>query len=148
MHARDLTKVLKGSNRAHEHLVDAMLEYCELRGVPAIPIHTGARIAPRPGGGFDLRKNTRQIGTGDVLACLPPFGRLAFFEGKTGNAQRSREQRKNRDRFEAAGALCVDVRQVSDLEPYMPGADRTNSARMGTQLHVAPKRFKPQGGTR
>ncbi len=85
-------------------------------------------MAPRADGGFELRKNAAQIGLADVLACLPPYGRLALLDIKTGGARLSRAQRALHERFAAAGALCLPVRDVRDLQPYMPaGRSRIQS---------------------
>lgn len=112
--ASELRK-LPGSNRAHQSLQDAVLGWLELNGVPAVPVHTGPRVTPRPGGGFDLRKNTAQHGLADVMACLPPDGRLALIELKTGRAYRSPAQKRLHERFTAAGALCLVVRDLLEL---------------------------------
>jgi len=116
---RDFKRSLKGSYRTHQDLQRAVLDLCALRGVPAVPIHTGPRVAPRPDGGFDLRGNRAQRGVSDVLACLPPDGRLALVELKTGGARRSPEQVRVHQRFLAAGALCLVVRCATDLEPHL-----------------------------
>jgi hypothetical protein len=117
----EFRRALKGSYRAHQDLQRAVLELCALRGVPAVPIHTGPRVAPRAGGGFELRGNRAQRGVSDVLACLPPSGRLALIELKTGGARRSLEQARVHERFHAAGALCLVVRSIADFEPYLAG---------------------------
>lgn len=118
--AADLRHQVHGSNRTHEYLVAAVLEYCVLHRIPARAIHTGPRVTPRAGGGFDLRANKRQRGISDVIACVPPSGRMALIECKTGRAHRSREQRQVRDEFTAAGALCLEVRDIRDLTAILP----------------------------
>lgn len=123
--ASDFKRGLKGSYRAHQDLQRAVLDYCALRGVPAVPIHTGPRVAPREGGGYELRGNRAQRGVSDVLACLPPEGRLALIELKTGGARRSAEQVRVHDRFHAAGALCLVVRSIGDLEAHLPARKPT-----------------------
>lgn len=122
---RDFKRGLKGSYRAHQDLQRAVLDLCALRGVPAVPIHTGPRVAPREGGGYELRGNRAQRGVSDVLACLPPNGRLALIELKTGGARRSAEQTRVHIRFHAAGALCLVVRSIEDLEPHLSGRKPT-----------------------
>ena len=112
----ELRKRTRGSLRAHEQLVDDGLRYLWLNGVPAMPVHTGPRVRPRPGGGFDLKRNTAQLGLFDILASLPPTGRLLLVDMKTGGAKLSTEQRLVRDRFTAAGALCLTARSIADLE--------------------------------
>ena len=123
--AADLRSRIQGSNRVHEYLVAAVLEYCALHSIPARAIHTGPRVAPRAGGGFDLRTNKRQWGISDVIACVPPHGRLALIECKTGGAKRSREQREVRDEFTAVGALCLEVRDIRDLTVLLPSGRAT-----------------------
>jgi len=108
-----------GSYSAHESLQAAALQYLELHGVPAIPVFTGPRVRPRPGGGFDLRANPAQKGFSDIAAALPADGRLLLIECKTGNASRSAVQIALQERFQAAGALCVVIRNALDLAPYV-----------------------------
>lgn len=127
-----LRRLPLGSLAAHEQLQTAVLAYLRLCGCPAVPIHTGPRVAPRPGGGFQLRRNRAQHGMADVMACLPPSGRLALLELKSGGARRSPEQRETAAKFEAAGALCLVVRDVRELEPYV-GASRTRFGAGGTE---------------
>lgn len=109
----------KGSLAAHQELQAAALKLLALHRVPAIPLHTGPRVAPRAGGGFELRKNKEQRGAGDVLACLPPFGQLAFLEFKTGGASRSPEQIRVHEEFARAGAVCLVVRDVAELALFL-----------------------------
>jgi hypothetical protein len=118
--AAELRRTAAGSLAAHEERQEAVLTYLALNGVPAVPVHTGPRVRPRAGGGFDLKQNTPQIGLADVLACLPPHGRLALLDIKSGRARLSRAQRALHARFAAAGALCLAVRDVRDLEPHLP----------------------------
>lgn len=110
---------LPGSVAAHESLQEAVLTYLSLHRVPAVPIHTGPRVRPREGGGFELRANRKQRGLSDVMACLPPDGRLALLELKTGTARRSPEQVAMQERFAKAGAHCAVIRDVLDLEPLV-----------------------------
>lgn len=118
--ARDLARAVGGSHAAHESLLRAVLDLCAARGVPARPIHTGPRVAPAGEGTFALRANRAQRGVSDVVACLPPAGRMALLEIKTGGARRTAEQRRVMDEFAAAGALSLVVRNVTDLAPHLP----------------------------
>lgn len=122
--AAQLRRMPIGSLAAHEQLQAAVLTYCQLNGVPAIPVHTGPRVTPRAGGGYELRGNRHQVGMADVLACVPPNGQLLLLELKSGQAQRSKAQAELHDRFAAAGAICLVVRDVRELEPYV-GTHRT-----------------------
>jgi hypothetical protein len=117
--AARLRELVSGSFSAHESLQRAAIEYLALYGVPAIPVFTGPRVRPRPGGGFDLRGNRDQKGFSDIAAAFPPDGRLALIECKTGRASRSKEQIDLQQRFQAAGALCVVIRNALELEPYV-----------------------------
>ena len=109
----------KGSLAAHQELQAAALDLLALHRIPAMPLHTGPRVAPRAGGGFELRANNAQRGAGDVLACLPPFGQLAFLEFKTGGASRSPEQIRVHEEFTRAGAVCLVVRDIADLALFL-----------------------------
>jgi hypothetical protein len=112
--ARELRRLLPGSLGAHENLQRAVLDWCALRRIPAVPIHTGPRVSPLAGGvGFELRANAAQRGFADVLVCIPPLGWLVLVELKTGRARRSKAQAALRRRFEAAGAICLLVRDVA-----------------------------------
>ena len=117
--ATDLARVVKGSHRAHEDLQEACLRLLELRHVPAMPIYTGPRVRPRPGGGWDLRHNAAQRGFSDIAACLPPAGLMALLELKTGRARRSPEQVRFAARFRGAGAVTAVIRNVLDLEALL-----------------------------
>jgi len=116
--AGELRKVIGGSLQAHRALEEAVLFLLERAGVPATPIYTGPKIVPYRGGGLGWGKNP-QRGMADILACIPPHGRLALLELKTGRAGRKRHQVETRVRYESAGALCLLVRSVADLEPII-----------------------------
>lgn len=55
-------------------------------------------------------------GVPDVLACLPPSGRLVAVEAKTGMAQLDKYQRAERVKLERAGALYILCRAPEQLE--------------------------------
>lgn len=117
--AADLPRVVGGSHAAHESLQEACLRLLALRKVPAVPIHTGPRVRPRKGGGWDLRRNAAQRGFADVAACLPPAGLLLLLELKTGGARRSPEQIRFAARFERAGAVTAVIRNALELEALL-----------------------------
>lgn len=119
--AADLARLTKGSYRRHEDLVEAVLQYLAINGVPATPIQTGPRVAPRKGGGFELRENRLQRGFGDVAAALPPHGRMLLVECKTGGARRRPAQVRLHQRYERAGALCLVIHNVTELAPHLQG---------------------------
>ena len=95
--------------------MDACLTYLRLHGIPAIPIHTGPRVAPNGDGTFSLRHNRRQAGFGDIVAPLPPGGQLLLIDVKTGKARLSHEQLELHEQFRKTGARCLIVRDITDL---------------------------------
>ena len=131
--ARDLRRILPGSQKSHQSLQDAVLLWCELHRIPAVPVHTGPRVAPRGDGGFELRGNPGQRGLADVLACLPPFGRAVLLELKTGRAHRRPAQVKLHRRFGDVGALSLTIRTVDDLSAllYQVARDRATASLAG-----------------
>jgi hypothetical protein len=116
---RAVREIVGGSYEAHESLVAACLQLLGLHRVPATPIVTGPKVRPRPAGGFELRRNPLQKGFGDIAAALPPEGRLLLIDCKTGNASRSPEQITLHEKFETAGALCVVIRNATELLPII-----------------------------
>ena len=105
-----------GSLRAHQALVAACVTWCVLHRIPAVPISTTGIPVLRADGSVALKTNERQEGFSDVVICLPPTGRMGLLEVKTGGARRSPKQREMQARFAAAGALCLVVHDVGDLE--------------------------------
>lgn len=131
MSAMQFKRTRKGSYAAHQELERAALDLLKLSGVPARPIHTGPRVAPRAGGGFDLRSNRKQAGIADVLGCLPPYGQLLFVDLKSGNARPTREQLNVHQEFARAGAACLVVRDIADLALFLKTRDVTPAAAHG-----------------
>lgn len=113
--ARRLRQLVGGSQRAHQALQEAAIRMLALYGLPAVPVHTGPRVSVGRGGAVELRGNAAQRGLADVLTCLPPSGRLVLLEFKTGGARRSTAQVEMHERFRAAGALCLVVRDVETM---------------------------------
>lgn len=121
----------KGSTRAHTARVIACLDWLNLHGIPAVPIATTG-IPVRDGrGGWTLRRNRRQVGIADIIACVSwregarvSIGQLVLIEVKTGKARTTAAQEIQRQRFGTAGALCLIIRDVIDLaaalHPYRP----------------------------
>jgi hypothetical protein len=128
--ARDLRRALPGSMSAHKDLVEAILRWCLLNKLPAVPVHTGARVKPRPGGGFDLFGNPGQHGLADVIVVLPPFGRLALVEAKTGRAHKNVAQVDCHRRLGSAGALSLTIRNVEEMSQvlYQVAVDRATQS--------------------
>ena len=128
--ARDLRQVLHGSMSAHKQLVEAILLWCTLNRLEAVPVHTGPRVKPRPGGGWDLFGNPGQHGLADVIVVLPPFGRLALVEAKTGRAHKSTAQVECHRRLGSAGALSITIRNVTEMQQllYQVATDRATAS--------------------
>ncbi len=123
-HAKDLHRLLGGSTRAHHARVSACLDWLALHNIPAVPIATTGIPVPGKRGGFELKSNPRQVGISDIIGCLPPgrcnpVGQMLLIEVKTGNATRTAEQRRQQERFRAAGAYCLVVRDVLELEALL-----------------------------
>lgn len=58
-------------------------------------------------------------GTPDLLCVLPPSGRLLAVECKTGTGRVSGAQRAWMEAAERAGATCLVVRDVKELEAWL-----------------------------
>lgn len=115
----ELQLAVGGSQRRHTSLQAGALSLLAFAGIPAVPIHTGPRVRPREGGGFDLLPNPRQRGFSDVIAALPPDGKMLVLELKTGAARRSPEQVRMHARLAAAGAICLTIHEIGELADYI-----------------------------
>lgn len=124
----------KGSLAAHQDLQQAAHDLCRLNGIPVVPINTGPRVAPRAGGGFELRANRAQAGVSDSLACLPPYGQLLLLEFKTGGAGTTPEQKRVHEDFVRAGAACLVVHDIASLALFLKTRDITPAAAHGGTL--------------
>jgi hypothetical protein len=116
VNARQLRAMLGGSTRSHQARVQACLDWCAIHRIPAVPISTTGIPVRRADGSVGLQTNERQEGFSDVVICLPPTGRMGLLEVKTGDARRSPAQRRMQEKFAAAGAVCLVVRDVGELE--------------------------------
>ncbi len=56
-----------------------------------------------------------KLGSGDILAILPPNGRHAEFEAKTGQGRQRKGQKEHQRMVEAQGGLYLVFRSVDDL---------------------------------
>ncbi len=70
--------------------------------------------APLPGGKF--RRFVGMKGVADILAVLPPIGRLAGIECKMPAGRQSPDQKAFQAALEAAGGVYLLIRDVRDLE--------------------------------
>lgn len=82
-------------------------EYLTARGAWILKVHGG--LGQRPG-------------VGDLLACLPPSGRLVSVEVKTGNAVMSTTQKIEQAKIEKAGGLFILARSADDVEQALIAA--------------------------
>jgi hypothetical protein len=115
----ELQLAVGGSQRRHTSLQAGALSLLAFAGIPAIPIHTGPRVRPREGGGFELLSNRDQRGFSDVIAALPPDGKMLVLELKTGGAKRSPAQVRMHSRLAAAGAICLTIHEIGELADYI-----------------------------
>lgn len=98
------------ATHAHTRLVKACLDLLKIRGIPAWKNNTGS--VRMPSGSWVAFSAP---GLPDVLAILPPTGRLAGFECKTGRGRLTPVQRAARDRLIAAGAFFAIVSDIAEL---------------------------------
>jgi hypothetical protein len=103
--------------RQHLGLLGALgvgLQLLALRRIPAWRANTGAaRIAGANGRRRFVRFNVK--GCADVLAVLPPSGRLLAVECKMPGRRPSADQRAFLDNIAGAGGLAVVVRDLGEL---------------------------------
>lgn len=95
-------------------LVKACLQLLHLRGIPAWRANAGAGLRPGRGGRMrPIRSNAE--GTPDLLAVLPPHGRLLGIECKSPAGRQRPAQAAFQKSVEAAGAIYRIVRSLDDL---------------------------------
>jgi hypothetical protein len=96
-------------------IVASCLAYLRLRRVPAWRNNTGAaRYTNAAGRARLVRYGTP--GAADVLGVLPPGGRLLCIECKTKGGRLTEAQQAFLRNVERAGALCLVVTDLSDLQ--------------------------------
>lgn len=101
-----------GSQAEHGQLVDAALVRLSERGVLAwrAPVGVGSLLGTRRVMRFGLP------GQSDILAVLPPRGRLLGLEAKTGRARQSKQQRAFEARVRQMGGAYHVFRSVAELD--------------------------------
>lgn len=97
----------KGSTQAHSALCRTIVEYLQVRRAWVFRVLGG--VGQRPG-------------VPDILACLPPSGRLVAIDAKTGRARLSARQEGQKEALEAAGAIFVVARSLDDVEEALLAA--------------------------
>jgi hypothetical protein len=104
-------------------LVRAVLQLLALRKVPAWRANSGAmRIAGAGGRRRLVRFNVR--GCSDILAVLPPSGRLLAVECKMPGRKTTADQQAFLDNVTEAGGLAVVVRDLGELMAALDAAGR------------------------
>jgi hypothetical protein len=94
---------------AHTRLVREACEWLAMNRIFAWPNQTGA--AKIDGRFVQYGK----LGSGDIIAVLPPHGRHAEFEAKTGQGRQRRGQKEHQRVVEAQGGCYLVFRSVEDL---------------------------------
>lgn len=88
----------------HTELTRAVLEWLTVRGIPSWANNTGAvKVGER-----FIRFGHK--GSTDILAIVPPSGRLLAVECKTGSGRLTADQRAFHQTITDAGGLAVVVR--------------------------------------
>jgi hypothetical protein len=106
---------LKGQSETA--LVKACLALLKLRGVPAWRNNTGAMRATYKGKARLIRFGAP--GASDILAILPPHGRLWAIECKVGRNQPTDDQAAFLANVRAAGGVAILIRSVDELAEAM-----------------------------
>lgn len=104
-------ETLRACAKAHDAVVDDIVEYCARRGWPCTP--TDASVTFNRSGGFMRRK----VATGwpDITIALPPFGKAFFVEVKTGSAKPRKGQGDCIAELRAAGATVLVLGSLAEF---------------------------------
>lgn len=108
-------KAKRGANPESD-IYSSILKYLEARGVIAYRVNSGA-VRTQNGGFF----RGAPAGHPDIVAILPPAGRLWYIEVKTATGKLSDHQRAFIERAEQAGALVTIARSIDDVEVVLQG---------------------------
>jgi hypothetical protein len=114
---------LPGSVRAHASLVAACRTLLLMRGIPCFRVNP--RSVRKANGSWS--SPGADVGAPDLIGCLSG-GRILYVECKTGTSRLRPEQRASMDRWVAAGALCLVVRDVSELDAVVQTAPSVHRA--------------------
>lgn len=96
-----------GFTQEHNKLVGDCIAMLEAYKIPCRMVEHGR----------GYRKFVKRGRLPDIVAALPPTGRITLLEIKTGSAVLTDEQERCFEVFLAAGAMCLEVRSLSDLDP-------------------------------
>jgi len=108
-HARDFR--LPGSTRAHDALLRACEAWLKLQGIPVAVINQ--RPVQRKDGSWS--SPGASVGLADLVACVPPTGRLLLLEVKSARSRPRPAQIAAAGRWTKAGAQWALVRDVAEL---------------------------------
>lgn len=93
---------------AHHELLKKCMAMLEAYGLPA-------RMAEN---GRGHRKFAKRGRLPDIVSALPPTGRILLLEIKSSKAATmSEDQERTFNEYDAVGALCIEVRELKDLDP-------------------------------
>jgi hypothetical protein len=100
----------RGTN-SESAIQGAILDYLLARGLVAYRINSGA-VKTETGGFF----RGAPVGHPDLVAILPPMGRLWYIEVKTATGKQTAHQQAFAAKASAAGALVTVARRIEDVE--------------------------------
>ena len=104
------------------HIQRAVLQYLRMvRRWPCVRVNCGA-VCVMQGGRKRLLRFNDLAGVSDVLAILPPEGRLASIEVKRPGNKPTADQLAWLDQVRQAGGLALVVTSVQDLVDQLEGA--------------------------
>lgn len=106
----------KGSTKEHNQLQNACRKLAKTKyGIVLYKVDSKARKAEK--GNFYY--STCTPGISDSFAVIPPTGRFAGFEIKTGSQDPKESQRKFRDEVLANGGAYYRVRSIHEFDEFM-----------------------------
>ena len=100
--------------RRETDIVRAILDYLKVKRVPAWRVNTGAFKAEYKG-----RVRFHRFGApgmSDIIACLPPLGRMLALEVKREDGEASEKQEEFLALVKSNGGVSAVVRSIDDVE--------------------------------
>ena len=101
----------RASSKRHAALVRSCKDLLAARKIPHWQINTMG--VPLANGGF---RPSPCVGVSDILAVLPPSGRMLAVECKTGTGRLTPAQQKFLSEVERSGGIACVARDVLDVE--------------------------------
>lgn len=117
------------ATRAHDSLVRACMDLLAMRAVPATRVNQKPQLTKK-----GWRSQGADPGTTDIVACLPPSGRVLLIENKTGKARITGDQAAFIIRWTDAGAAALVIHDVADLDAAL----QTLLAKEATRCAASP----------